>query len=54
MAMPIKDTPILEGKDAKRFQRIIAENENRSVPRQEYDRAMAILKQVETKEKESF
>lgn len=40
MARPIKDTPILKGKDARRFERAIQENERTKVPREEYERAM--------------
>ncbi len=39
MARPIKETPILTGKDAERFQRIIKENENKKVPAADYERA---------------
>lgn len=39
MAIPIKETPVLYGKDAERFQRIIKENETKKVPASEYERA---------------
>lgn len=39
MARPIKETPILTGKDADRFQRIIKENEHKKVPVSDYERA---------------
>lgn len=39
MARPIKETPILKGKDAERFSRIIKENETKKVPVEDYERA---------------
>ncbi len=39
MARPIKETPVLRGKDAERFQRIIKENESKKVPASDYERA---------------
>lgn len=39
MAKPIKETPILRGKDAERFNRIIKENETKKVPAEDYERA---------------
>ncbi len=39
MARPIKETPVLTGKDAKRFNRIIKENETKKVPSADYERA---------------
>lgn len=39
MARPIKETPILRGKDAERFSRIIKENETKKVPAEDYERA---------------
>lgn len=41
MARPIKETPILKGKDAKRFAAKIEENKRLAAPREEYDRVMA-------------
>lgn len=46
MALPIKDTPILTGEDAERFERIMAENEKKKVPREEYERAMEAYRKV--------
>jgi hypothetical protein len=34
MALPIKDTPVLKGKDAERMWRIIEENETRTVTKE--------------------
>ena len=39
MARPIKETPILTGKDAERFQKIIKANEYKKVPASDYERA---------------
>lgn len=45
MARPIKETPILRGKDAERFSRIIKENEKKTVPAADYARAQETFKQ---------
>jgi len=47
MARPIKETPILLGEDARRFEREIKENESRSVTKDEYDRAVKAFKKFE-------
>lgn len=39
MASKIKETPVLTGKDAERFSRIIKENETKKVPAVDYERA---------------
>jgi len=39
MATPIKETPILRGADARRFEKEILENENRPVSKADYERA---------------
>ncbi len=39
MAKPIKETPVLTGKDAARFTSIIKANESKKVPAQDYERA---------------
>jgi len=39
MAKPIKEIPVLTGKDAKRFHKIIKENEHKKVSKQDYERA---------------
>ena len=41
MAKPIKDTPILKGKDAKRFSADIRANETRKISQAEYKKLMA-------------
>ncbi len=40
MATPIKETPILTGKEAKRFDDMMKQNENKKVPAEEYQRAV--------------
>ncbi|MEI6746119.1 MAG: hypothetical protein WCL34_10600 [Methylococcaceae bacterium] len=39
MAKPIKETPILSGRDAKRFRDIVKQNENVKVPQADFERA---------------
>lgn len=39
MAKPIKETPVLTGKDAERFNRIMKENETKKVSASDYQRA---------------
>lgn len=48
MARPIKDTPILRGKEAERFWALAERNvrENVKVPRAEYDRAMKAFRSI--------
>lgn len=41
MAKPIKDTPTLKGKDAKRFSADIKTNESRKVNEADYKKMMA-------------
>lgn len=40
MAKPIKETPILYGKDAEQFSKKITENKNKKAPKAELDRVM--------------
>jgi hypothetical protein len=42
MALPIKETPILKGKDAKRFIERLKEAETSRVPKADYERAQKI------------
>ena len=51
MATPIKDTPVLYGKDATRFLREVARNEKRD-HRPEYDRAQATFARLAWKDSE--
>jgi len=46
MARPVKETPILRGKDAEAFARAIKDNETKKVPRQDYERALATFERV--------
>jgi hypothetical protein len=41
MAKPIKETPFLSGKDAKKFIEKIDNNKEKRVSREEYERVMA-------------
>jgi len=54
MAKPIKETPILFGKDADRFESEIKKNESRKVSEKEYKRAISIFSKVREKNKASF
>lgn len=49
MAMPIKDTPILYGKDSDRFLNEVKKNENKKIPDKDYERAVEIYKKVKKK-----
>lgn len=40
MAMPIKDTPVLTGKDARNFDRLLKENANKKVSHESYQKIM--------------
>ncbi|OPY00296.1 MAG: hypothetical protein A4E60_02385 [Syntrophorhabdus sp. PtaB.Bin047] len=51
MATIIKETPVLHGKDARRFVEKIRRNEREPAPREEYDRMMANYRKVKTEEK---
>jgi hypothetical protein len=46
MARKVKDTPVLTGEDARRFEKKIAENASCKVSREEHERAEAVYKQV--------
>lgn len=46
MAKPIKETPILLGRDAERFNKIIKENENKKVSAVDYERAAKTYKSI--------
>ena len=46
MALPVKDIPVLKGKDARRFEAILKANEGKKVPKAEYDRAKSVYDQV--------
>ena len=40
MARPVKETPILRGKDAERFEKAMRENEKKTITPEEYERIM--------------
>lgn len=46
MARPIKETPILHGKDAKEFERKVAENLKKKIPQETIDRINASYERV--------
>jgi hypothetical protein len=46
MARPVKETPILRGRDAEAFARAINENKSKKVSKEEYARAMATYERV--------
>lgn len=47
MARPIKETPILTGEDARRFEETIKANESKKVSSEEYERVMASYRRFE-------
>jgi len=49
MAMPIKRTPVLEGKYARRFVQEVRAREKQPVSRQEYERARRVFAEVNAK-----
>ena len=51
MATPIKDTPVLTGKAARRFESIIKENETKRISPEERERIMAIYRSVKVIDK---
>ena len=46
MAKPIKETPVLRGKDAERFSEEVRANEKKKVTKAEYKKAMAAYKEL--------
>ena len=44
MATTIKETPVLEGEAARRFLKTIRENEQKKVPKADYERAKEAYK----------
>lgn len=49
MAKPIKETPVLYGKDAEIFSKKIALNKEKKAPREEYDRVMTNYRKMKNK-----
>ena len=52
MALPIKETPVLRGRDANRFVRSMCEAETKPAPRKEYERAKKVYDEIKKKEQE--
>lgn len=46
MARKIKETPMLSGKDAERFDRAIKDNRTKKIDQSEYERAKSIFERV--------
>ncbi len=46
MARPIKETPVLHGKNAERFEKDIKANEKKKVSTAEYNRAIENYKKI--------
>ncbi len=46
MARPIKETPVLKGKDARRFDEALKKSESRKVSSADYRRAMTTYKSI--------
>jgi hypothetical protein len=46
MATKVKDTPILRGKDAERFNQKMREAEKNPISKKEYERMLAVFKNV--------
>lgn len=49
MATVLKATPILKGKDSKRFNSILSANENNKISKAKRDRIFALVKNVMAK-----
>jgi hypothetical protein len=54
MAKPIKETPILRGKEAEHFFDKVHKNESKKVSAKEYKRAVTIFEKVREKNKGHF
>jgi hypothetical protein len=54
MAKPIKETPILRGKEAEYFFTKVQKNETKKVSEKEYRRAVSIFEKVRGKNKGNF
>ena len=52
MAIKVKDTPILRGKEAEAFTRTIEANKSKKVPASDYQRAQEVFRRVKLKEAE--
>lgn len=54
MARPIKETPVLKGDDARRFEKAMQESGLRKVSRENYERAMSTFQSVKVVSKKTF
>jgi len=54
MALPIKETPILTGKDAKKFSQQLSKPDSRPISREDYERAEKIYKQMKQNSQSCF
>lgn len=50
MAKPIKETPVLTGKQAAKFEKAIKRNAGKKVSKQEFDRAVLAFKRITVKQ----
>ncbi len=49
MAMPIKRTPVLRGREAREFEQRMRADEKRPVPREDYSRAQKVYCKLKAK-----
>lgn len=54
MAKPIKETPILRGKEAEHFFAEVKKNESKKISHKDYKRAISIFEKVKEKNKGNF
>lgn len=54
MARQIKETPVLKGDDARRFEDAMKRSETMKVSREQYDRAMHTFRSVKIVTKKTF
>jgi hypothetical protein len=52
VARPIKETPILTGQDALRFEEALKNSENQKVSRESYERAIKAFKSINRQSKQ--
>jgi hypothetical protein len=54
MALPIKQTPVLKGKDASKFSEQLVRSENQTVSKEDYLRAEKVYKQMKQNKQSCF
>jgi hypothetical protein len=54
MALPIKQTPVLKGKDASKFSEQLAKSETHPVSKNDYLRAEKVYKQMKQNKQSCF